>query len=262
MANASSALQYGLHSSDTTCTYPLSSSTALGSSLAYTGEVHIAAHLVTFTENARGIPTALYGEPATTGESPHQSWGRGWGRSGSRPRLRPRPRQVHLAKRGIWALVHGATSRLDSPMARRSSLWREARKATSVGSGCEEMASTSACTAGETKECGGVGVWCDRRGAGVGAMRWSRSESSGTEERLPARGGQGRTRRRSILCRWPSRPRRPSLRTRRRPRHPPPPLQRPRAATSWSPTSPRTRRARFPAQAGGSTAAPASGTTD
>jgi hypothetical protein len=103
-------------------------------------------------------------EPATTGESPHQSWGRGWGRSGSRPRLRPRPQQVHLAKRGIWALVHGATSRLDSPMARRSSSRREARKAASVGSGCEEIASTSACAAGERKECGGVGVWCDRCG--------------------------------------------------------------------------------------------------
>jgi hypothetical protein len=47
--------------------------------------------------------------------------------------------------------------------------------------------------AGERKEWGGVGVWCDRRGAGVGAMRWSRSESSGTEERLPARGGELRT---------------------------------------------------------------------
>jgi hypothetical protein len=188
MANASSVLRYGLHSSDTTFTYPSSSSTTLGSSLAYTGEVPIAAHLVSFTENARGIPTALYGEPATTGESPpHQSWGRGWGRSGSRPRLRPRPQQVHLAKRGIWSLVHGATSRLDSPMARRSSSRREARKVASVGSGCEEMASTSACTVGERKECGGVGVWCDRRGEGAGAVR-CRSESSGTEERLPTRG--------------------------------------------------------------------------
>ena len=67
-------------------------------------------------------------------------------------------------------------------MARRSSSRWEARKAASVGSGCEEMASTSACAAGETKECGGVGVWCDRRGAGVGAMRWSRSESNEIKE--------------------------------------------------------------------------------
>jgi len=69
--------------------------------------------------------------------------------------------------------------------ARRSSSRREARKAASVGSGCEEMASTSACAAGERKECGGVGVGCDRRGAGAGAgaaVRWSRSESSGSEE--------------------------------------------------------------------------------
>jgi hypothetical protein len=60
--------------------------------------------------------------------------------------------------------------------ARRSSSRREARKAASVGSGCEEMASTSACAAGDRKECGGVGVWCDRRGAGAGAVRWSGSE--------------------------------------------------------------------------------------
>ncbi|PWZ12253.1 hypothetical protein Zm00014a_001360 [Zea mays] len=72
-------------------------------------------------------------------------------------------------------------------MARRSSSRREARKAASVGSGCKEIASTSACAAGERKECGDVGVWCDRRGVGVGAVRWSRSESSGTEERLLAR---------------------------------------------------------------------------
>jgi hypothetical protein len=49
---------------------------------------------------------------------------------------------------------------------RNASRW-EARKAASVGSGCEEMVSTSACAAGERKECGGVGVWCDRRGAGA-----------------------------------------------------------------------------------------------
>jgi len=54
-----------------------------------------------------------------------------------------------------------------------------------VGSGCEEMASTSACAAGERKECAGVGVGCGRRGAGEGAgaaVRWSSSESSGSEE--------------------------------------------------------------------------------
>jgi hypothetical protein len=56
------------------------------------------------------------------------------------------------------------------------------------GSGCEEMASTSACAAGERKECGGVGVWCDRRGAGAGAVRWSRSEWSGSEEVEAERG--------------------------------------------------------------------------
>jgi hypothetical protein len=42
------------------------------------------------------------------------------GRSGSRLRLRTRPKQAHLAGRGIWALVQGAASRSDSPMARRS----------------------------------------------------------------------------------------------------------------------------------------------
>jgi hypothetical protein len=51
------------------------------------------------------------------------------------------------------------------------------------------MASTSAYAAGKRKECGG-GVCCDRRDVGAGAVRWSRSESSGTEERLPARGGE------------------------------------------------------------------------
>jgi hypothetical protein len=70
----------------------------------------------------------------------------------------------------------------DVMSARRSSSRREARKAASVGSGCEEMASTSACAAGERKECGGVSVWCDRHGVGVGAVRWSGSESSGSEE--------------------------------------------------------------------------------
>jgi hypothetical protein len=63
---------------------------------------------------------------------------------------------------------------------RRSSSQREARKAVVVGSGCEEMASTSACVAGERMECGSVAVWCDRRGAGAGAgvgeVRWSGSE--------------------------------------------------------------------------------------
>jgi hypothetical protein len=56
------------------------------------------------------------------------------------------------------------------------------------GSGCEEMASTSACAAGERKECGGVGVWCDRRGAGASAVRWSRSEWSGSDEVEAERG--------------------------------------------------------------------------
>ncbi|ONM30106.1 hypothetical protein ZEAMMB73_Zm00001d039888 [Zea mays] len=210
MANASSALRYGLHSSDTSCTYPSSSSTAPGSSLAYTEEVPIAAHLVSFTENARGIPTALYGEPATMGESPpHQSWGRGWGRSGSRsrPRLRPRPQQVHLAKRGIWALVHGATSRLDSPMARRSSSWQEARKAASVGSGCEEMASTRRLRGGGARVSwpNGEAVMAGpARHGDEGLQRLGEVQSEGEgapdgggggegRERLPARGGELRT---------------------------------------------------------------------
>jgi hypothetical protein len=82
-------------------------------------------------------------------------------------------------------------------MSARSSLSRRvARKAASVGSGCEEMASTSACAAGERKECGGGGVWCDHRSTGASAraaaVRWSRSESSRSEE---GDGGSGAARR-------------------------------------------------------------------
>jgi hypothetical protein len=38
---------------------------------------------------------------------------------------------------------------------------------------------------GERNDCGGCGVWCDRCGAVAGAARWSRSESSGSEEQDP-----------------------------------------------------------------------------
>jgi hypothetical protein len=90
---------------------------------------------------------------------------------------------AHRRSASAHSQCPGSSSALsrDVMSARRSSSRREARKAASVGSGCEEMASTSACVAGERKECGGVSVWCDRHGVGVGAVRWSGSESSGSE---------------------------------------------------------------------------------
>jgi hypothetical protein len=58
-----------------------------------------------------------------------------------------------------------------------------------MGSGCEDMASTSACTARERKECGGGGVWCDRRGVGAGAVRWSGSEEGDDDGGAAGRSG-------------------------------------------------------------------------
>jgi hypothetical protein len=60
------------------------------------------------------------------------------------------------------------------------------------------MSSTSACAAGERKDCAGVGVGCDLRGAGDGAgagaaVRWSSSESSGSEEGDGGGGAAGRS---------------------------------------------------------------------
>jgi hypothetical protein len=77
----------------------------------------------------------------------------------------------------------------DVMSARRSSSRREARKAASVGSGCEDVASTSACSARERKECGGGGVWCDCRGAGAGAVRWSGSEEGDDDGGAAGRSG-------------------------------------------------------------------------
>jgi hypothetical protein len=74
-------------------------------------------------------------------------------------------------------------------MARRSSSRREARKAASVGSRCEEMASTSACAAGERKECGGGGVWCDRAARGeVEQERVERDQGAVASVRRTANG--------------------------------------------------------------------------
>ncbi|PWZ44137.1 Lactoylglutathione lyase [Zea mays] len=66
VANPSSALWYGLHSSDPIRT-PTSWSTALALSLAYTREVPVVARLVSFAKNVGGIPSAWDREPATTG---------------------------------------------------------------------------------------------------------------------------------------------------------------------------------------------------
>jgi hypothetical protein len=74
----------------------------------------------------------------------------------------------------------------DVMSARRSSSRWEARKAASVGSGCKDMASTSACAARERKECGGG---CDRHGAGIGTVRWSGSEEGDGDDGAAGRSG-------------------------------------------------------------------------
>jgi hypothetical protein len=81
-------------------------------------EHHVDALVVDQGRGGGGVRRAEGGEWGFSG-TPRMEMG-----SGSR--LRPRPKQSHLAGREIWALVQGAASRSDSPMARKSLSGRSA----------------------------------------------------------------------------------------------------------------------------------------
>jgi|UPI000221D7C1 hypothetical protein len=120
VANPSSALWYGLHSSDPIRT-PTSWSTALALSLAYTREVTVVARLVSFAKNVGGIPSAWYREPATTGGRSSCSPELGEDRGGIQVKAEQVPVPSKLISQGVGSSrryeEQSRLSRSNSPIA-------------------------------------------------------------------------------------------------------------------------------------------------